>query len=103
MITAASLGGYPLTTTKWLLQAVKNGSFPATVYTRSKRGGKNGSKLITPTFASYQLVLDFQICGDDFADLSVQRDTFFLALGRVHSNGVQTLVLSRSDGTNRQI
>lgn len=103
MITALSLGGYTLTRTQWLLQAFKNGNFPATVYTRSKRGGKNGSKLITPTFASYQFVLDFQIVGTSFSDLAVQRDSFLGILGLIHSAGSQTLIATCSDGSMRQI
>jgi len=103
MITGLTLGGVALTKDKWLLQAFKNGSFPSTVYTRSKRGGKNGSKLVTPTFASYQFVADFLIVGDSFSDLALQRDAFLGVLGTIHSAGMQTLVATRSDGTGRQI
>lgn len=103
MITAVTLGGIPLTSAQVLLQSFKNGSFPATVYTRSKRGGKNGNKLITPTFSSYQFVADFQIVGTSFSDLALQRDVFLGIIGNIHSNGVQTLLLTRSDGTSRQI
>jgi len=103
MITALTLGGLALTKDKWLLQAFKNGSFPATVYTRSKRGGKNGSKLVTPTFASYQFVVDFLIVGSSFSDLALQRDAFLGIIGIVHSGGSQTLIATRSDSTSRQI
>ena len=103
MITALTLGGFALTKDQWLLQTFKNGSFPATVYTRSKRGGKNGSKLITPTFSSYQFVADFLIVGTSFSDLALQRDAFLGIIGLVHSAGSQTLIATRSDGTSRQI
>ncbi len=103
MITSLTLGGVSLISNQWLLQSFKNGSFPATVYTRSKRGGRNGNKLITPTFSSYQLILDFQIIGTSFSDLALQRDIFLGIIGIVHSSGAQTLIATRSDGTSRQI
>lgn len=103
MVIGLTLGGQSLIGPQWFLQGFKNGSFPATVYTRSKRGGKNGSKLITPTFASYQFVADFLLVGTSFADLALQRDIFLGILGTVHSAGVQTLIATRSDGTSRQI
>lgn len=103
MVTGLTLGGVSLINNQWLLQSFKNGSFPATVYTRSKRGGRNGNKLITPTFASYQFVLDFQIVGTSFSDLALQRDLFLGTIGTIHSSGAQTLIITRSDGTSRQI
>jgi hypothetical protein len=103
MVVGLTLGGYSLLSSQIFLTAFKNGSFPATVYTRSKRGGYSGSKLITPTFASYQLVLDFTIVGKSFSDLCTQRDAFFGLLGLIHSLGAQTLISTRSDGTQRQI
>lgn len=103
MIIGLTLGGVSLISQQWNLQAFKNGSFPATVYTRSKRGGKNGSKLITPTFSSYQFVIDFQIVGTSFADLALQRDIFLGILGTVHSAGIQRLIITRSDGGQRYI
>jgi len=102
LISNLTLGGQSLIGAQWLLQAFKNGSFPATTYTRSKRGGKNGSKLISPTFASYQFVSDFEIIGNGFSDLALQRDKFLGILGTVHK-GVKTLVATRSDGSSRQI
>lgn len=103
MITSATIGGYSLTSSQIFLQGIQNGSFPETVYTRSKRGGYQGNKMPTPTFASYQFVLQFEIVGLTFADLNAQRDAFFQLLGYIHSQGVQTLVLTRSDGAQRQI
>lgn len=103
MITNLTLGGQSLISQQWNLQAFRNGSFPATVYTKSKRGGYQGSKLVTPTFASYQFVADWQIVGTDFADLCLQRDLFLGILATVHSDGAQTLVITNSDGSMRQI
>lgn len=85
------------------LQAFNNASFPAATYTRSKRGGYQGSKVVNPTFASYQFVLTVQIVGKSFSDLVIQRDTFFGILGTIHSAGAQTLVITRSDGQMRQL
>ncbi len=103
MVTGLTLGGQSLISDQIYLTAFKNGSFPATVYTRSKRGGYQGNKLVTPSFASYQFVLDFTIVGKSFSDLALQRDIFFGILGTIHSAGVQTLIATRSDGTSRQI
>ena len=103
MITALTLGGYPITTTQVLLQSFNNGSFPATVYTKSKRGGFQGSKMPTPTFASYQLVINLAVIGLSFADLVAQRQALFKILGLVHSLGSQTLIITRSDGISLQI
>ncbi len=103
MITGLTLGGISLLSNQIYLQALQNASFPATVYTRSKRGGYQGNKLPTPTFASYQLVATFQIIGLSFTDLVAQRKGFFQTLGLIHSTGSQTLVITRSDGTSVQI
>ena len=103
MITSCTLGGNLLTTNQILMTDFNNASFPATVYTRSKRGGYQGSKLVTPTFSSYQFVANFVIVGNSFADLVVQRKAFMGILGLVHSAGVQTLIVNRSDGTSIQI
>jgi hypothetical protein len=103
MITQLTLGGINLLSNQILLQSFNNGSFPATVYTRSKRGGYQGTKLVSPTFASYQFVLTVQIVGKSFSDLVTQRDTFLGILGTIHSAGVQTLIATRSDGQMRQI
>jgi len=103
MITGLTIGGLPLTSTQILLQSFNNGSFPATVYTRSKRGGFQGNKMPTPTFASYQLVINLTIIGLSFSDLVNQRQALFKTLGLVHSMGVQTLVITRSNGINLQI
>lgn len=103
MITSITLGGYPLLQNNWGLQGIKNGSFPATVYTRSKHSGKNGNKLISPTFASYQLILDFIIIGTSVSDFVKQRDSFLGILGNVHQFGAQTLVITRTDGAMRQV
>jgi hypothetical protein len=103
MIGNVSLGGFPLTSGQVFLQSFNNGSFPATVYSRSKRGGFSGSKLVTPTFSSYQFVLTFEIIGLTFADLNTQRFNFFQILGLVHSLGVQTMVITKSDGSLVQI
>jgi len=98
-----TLGGVSVLNNQWLLQGFKNGSFPSTIYTRSKRGGKNGSKLVTPTFDSYQFVVDFIIVGTSYSDLALQRDIFLGIWGNIHSLGTQTLIITRSDGTSRQI
>ncbi len=103
MITAMTLGGSNLITTQILLQSIQNSSFPAVVYTRSKRGGYQGSKLITPTFANYQLVMDFKIVGTSFSDLNTQRTNFMQIIGVVHSTGTQTLIITRSDGKQLQL
>jgi hypothetical protein len=103
MIIALTLGGNNLLTNGILLQGFQNASFPATVYTRSKRGGYQGTKVITPSFASYQFVATFIIIGNSFSDLATKRDAFFQILGLVHSVGVQTLVATRADGTSRQL
>lgn len=103
MITNVSIGGYSLTSTQVLCQGIQNASFPETVYTKSKRGGYQGNKMPTPSFASYQFVFSFEIIGTSFADLNAQRDAFFQILGYIHSFGVQTLIVTRSDGAQRQI
>ena len=103
MITTVRLGGIPLTTSQVFLTDFNNGSFPATVYTRSKKGGYQGNKMPTPTFASYQLVLNFTIVGLTYADLVTQRFYFEQTLGLVHSLGIQTLEIDRSDGSTLQI
>ena len=103
MITNLSLGGQNLTTSQILLTGFQNASFPATVYTRSKRGGYQGNKLVSPSFASYQFVANFTIIGKSFSDLAQQRDTFFGILGTVHSAGQQQLVATRSDGAMRYL
>ena len=103
MITGLTLGGNSLLSQQWLLQSFNNGSFPATVYTRSKRGGYQGNKLITPSFASFSFVLEIKIVGTSFSDLALQRDAFLGILGLVHSQGIQTLISTRSDGTSRQL
>jgi len=103
MIINVTLGGFQLTSNQILLQGIQNASFPETVYTRSKRGGYQGNKMPTPSFASYQFVLQFQIVGLSFADLNLQRTNFFQILGYIHSAGSQTLILTRSDGKQFQI
>ena len=103
MIINVNLGGYQLTSNQIFLQNIQNASFPETVYTRSKRGGYQGNKMPTPSFASYQFVLQFQVIGLSFTDLNAQRTAFFKILGYIHSTGVQTLVLTRSDGVQLQI
>ncbi len=103
MITNVTLGGFQLTSNQILLQGIQNASFPETVYTRSKRGGYQGNKMPTPTFASYQFVLQFQIVGLSFIDLNLQRTNFFQILGYIHSTGSQTLILTRADGKQFQI
>jgi hypothetical protein len=103
MITAIRLGGFPLTTTQVLLQSFNNGSFPATIYSRSKKGGYQGNKMPTPSFASYQLVCNLTVIGLGFSDLVAQRAALFKILGLVHSIGAQTLEIDRSDGTTLQI
>ena len=102
MITQITLGGYALTTNQVFLNAIRNGSFPATVYTKSKRGGYQGSKLVTPTFASYSLVMEFTIVGQSFSDLTTQRFNFFEILGLIHSVGSETLIITRSNGVGVQ-
>lgn len=103
MITNLSLGGQNLLTNQIYLTAFKNGSFPAAVYTRSKRGGYQGNKLVSPTFASYELILEFTIIGMSYDDLVAQRQAFFAILGTIHSVGVQTLIVTRSDGVTLQL
>src|SRR5437588_12930768 len=102
MITTLSLGGKSLMSNQIFLQSFNNWSFPATVYARSKRGGFQGTKIPTPTFASYQFVATFKIVGTSFSNLATQRDAFLGILGAVHSAGTQTLVATRSDGGMRQ-
>ena len=103
MITNLRLGGLPITSTQDLLQSFNNGSFPATVYTRSKKGGYQGNKMPTPSFASYQFVCNLTVIGIGYSDLVAQRAALFKILGLVHSLGVQTIEIDRSDGTTLQI
>lgn len=103
MVTALTLGNQSLISNKVYLTAFNNASFPSTVYARSKRGGYQGTKMPTPSFAGYQFVLDFTIIGSSFADLSAQCDAFFGILGTVHSAGVQRLVATNSAGSMRYL
>jgi Phage tail protein len=103
MITGLTLGNNSLISNQIYLTAFNNGSFPSTVYVRSKRGGAQGTKMPTPSFASYQFVLDFIIVGKSFADLGAQRDAFFGILGTIHSAGVQRLAITRADGSMRYL
>ena len=103
MITSITLGGNQITSTQVLLQGFQNASFPSTVYTRTKRGGYQGNKMPTPSFASYQFVMNLLVIGLNFSDLVAQRAALFKVLGLVHSAGAQTLVLTRSDGASLQI
>lgn len=103
MITGITLGGISLLSNQIYVTGIQNASFPATVYTRSKRGGYQGNRLPTPTFASYQFVLNFTIIGLSFNDLAIQRFNFFQTLGLIHSTGTQTLVITRTDGKQFQI
>ena len=103
MITGLSLGGIPILSSKVWLTNFNNASFPATVYSKTKRGGYSGTKLVTPQFASYQLVMDLVIIGDTYTDLLAQRKNLFQTLGLIHSLGAQTLIITRSDGVNLQI
>ena len=57
----------------------------------------------SPSFASYQFVLDILIKGNSFADLGVQRDTLLGIFGTIHSAGVQRLVSTRADGSMRYL
>ena len=103
MITGLTLGGIPILGSKVYLTNFNNASFPATVYSKTKRGGYSGTKLVTPQFASYQLVMDLLIIGSSFSDLIAQRKNLFQTLGLIHSLGVQTLQITRSDGVVLQI
>ena len=103
MITGLSLGGLPILTSQVFLTNFNNASFPATVYSRTKRGGYSGTKLVTPQFASYQFVMDLTVIGTSFTDLIAQRKALFQTLGLIHSLGVQTLQITRSDGVVLQI
>lgn len=98
-----TLGGVQLLSNQILLQSFNNGSFPETVYSRSKRGGYQGNRMPTPSFASYQFVLTVKIIGTSYTNLVQLRDTFLGILGTIHSAGTQTLIITRSDGAMRQL
>ncbi|MCL4389824.1 MAG: phage tail family protein [Patescibacteria group bacterium] len=102
MITSVTLGNNQLTGAQVFCTAIRNAGFPGVAYTRTKRGGYQGSKLVTPTFVGYKIELEWKIIGVSFSDLATQRENFINALGLVHSQGSQTLIIAKSNGIQVQ-
>lgn len=97
------LGGQQLTSDKLYLTAIRNAALSEVVYSTSKRGGFHGKKLSTPSFGSYKFVFEWYITGSSFADLFSQRRTLLGILGKIISDGSQTLQIITDDNLTLQV
>ena len=103
MITQVDLGSTTLTTTKRLLQAVKNLTFPEVNITALRRGSFPGQKVSFGKPAGYKFALEWAIVGDTFSDLATQRETFLKLFGEIIKDGTKTLKINKSNSVNVQI
>lgn len=103
MIEAVILGTTQLDNNKRFVTGIRNPTFPNISYTSAKKGGFVGQSVSIGNFASYQLVMEWQIVGNTLAELADLRDDFAKTLGEIIRQGVQTLKIDRANGTDLQI
>ena len=103
MITNIFLGSTELTSANRFIVSVKNGGFPEVDYSTTKKGGYSGRKISPGKFSSYKFVLEWQVVGSSFSDLTTQKEIFIALLGQIISSGSKILRIDRANGTDLQI
>ncbi len=103
MISSVYLGTDQLDTSKRILQAIRNLTFPEITYQSVKRGGYPGQKLSVGKPRSYKFSTEWIVIGDTFSDFATQRQSFAEILGKILEDGTKTFKLSKANGVNVQI
>jgi hypothetical protein len=103
MIDAIYLEATALTNNKRFCTAIRNLNFPEVDWSSSKKGGFYGRQLSEGKLVSNRFATEFQIVGDDFADLADQREEFIKLIGEIISGGGKLLKIDKANGTDLQV